>query len=412
MKATNLLSSKKKWVLPSLLVTALAVNSYFQTTSLVSGFAELASTSAEATEAAAAIQCKDGNCTMTQAQFNNLMKELREVKQAITQKAEALKPSVKESADDEKETAKERKERLAAEKKEKMEEDFKAKVDKISDKCDGKDLDCYTSAFTSLLSRQTGSKKLDSKIVSSAFNTLMAKPLREALKSSDSSEVMTALSELISEIPEEYRGLRQRTIDIVKLDAQLKGQNINNNFKAADLAIKQKNSAQAQQYLATAQTDLMQLQSGVNTFNQSVTQSLIADQDSSTLNYLRNSFRELDTMFLNITSVTGSNGQNNSNQNNGTQNQTQQPNGQPNQMTIHPSNQPTGTRGGVSMQMNGPINGGMNNAGSRQGYQSGNMMVPQQQQFQPQMPQQMQMQQQNNGVMFRGMSVNPSGVRQ
>lgn len=421
------ITNQKKWILPSLLVATLAVNAYNQTTSLIYGSADLAS-KAEDTEATTAKLgvCKDGKCELTQEQFNDMMNFIRATKdqQANTQKAQLAKNQKSEKSEDEeqpKETAKEKRERLAQEKNDKIKEEFDAKIEKLSEKCDGKDLDCATSGLTSLLNRYTGSKKLDSATVSAAYSKLLGKPLREALKNSDT-DTLTALADLVNDIPKEYQALRTKTLEIVKLDTQLKAQQVNNEFKMADQAFKQRDVQSQQQHLSAAQVGLQKLQQSTNGFVQTVASNATYEQDNVTLNYLKENF-DMNKLFANITNVNSTNNANQSQNQSQIGNQNQIGNNQQGQGTVQQTGQSTrqsGARNGVPFQGGMPGNGQM--TGNQQNmmqqqpiYNQMNMNqnMLQQQQFQQPMynngtnPQMMNpattgYPQQGGGVSFRG----------
>ena len=427
----TILFNQKKWILPSLLVATLAANTYYQSSSLY-GSVDLASKDGETEASTAKVGvCKDGKCELSQDQFNELMNFVRATKEA--------KPTVKaktEKEEDlaEKESASEKRERLAREKKEKIKEEFEAKVEKLSEKCDGKDLDCATSGLTSLLGRYTGTKKLDSSTVSTAYSKLLAKPIREALKNSDT-DSLTALADLVNDIPKEYQTLRTKTLEVVKLDTQLKAQQVNNEFKLANESLNQKNPQGYQQHVATAQTNLQKLQQSTGVFVQTVSSNATYEQDNVTLNYLRENF-DTQKLFANINNV----GSFNQNQNNG-QNQTggqNQNNGQGSVQQMGTSTRQNGQRMGIPMQAPQGMNGQMgqqqpvyNNMNMNQNMfpQNQNMMMPGQQQYMnngfnngmngglnngmnmngqgyntynPMMPQQNQMGVQGGGVTFRG----------
>lgn len=326
----TIIANHKKWILPSLLVATLAANAHYQSKSLIYGSSDLASEAQKDTEGKAAQVCTDGKCTLSQDQFNELMNFVRKAKEEKPEEIKITKKSKKddvEEKDEVKETASEKRKRLAQEKKEKLKEKFNAEVDALADKCDSTDFDCLSSGLSSLLNRYSGSKKLDSSSVTSAYNKLLSKPLRKALESSDA-ETLSSLADLINEIPEEYKSLRTKTLDIVKISTQLKAQSINNQYKLVDQLTKQNNPQQAQQQFASAQSNLQNLQLSTSSFVQTVANNAAYSDDNVTLNYIKENF-DMNKLFANITSVTGgynnqqqtnTNGQQGSLQQNGTSN--------------------------------------------------------------------------------------------
>ncbi len=312
-------NQKQKWFLSALLFAALGSNYYFQTTSKNAGLLNMASNAENESGTAAhnakadgasfqksAVQgkvttdCKD--CiTMTAAEFNNLKilaqkvaaqeteakKETPEEKRNRIKDENLNKEKVKREKEKEKKDAE--KEKLIEQKKARTEE-FKEKMAEAAKECKG-DVECSTNEMVSLLQDYTGDSKIEPKDVKAAFNQYIAKDLNAALRDPEQAGVLLqALIQINSDIPAEYRSLKEKTNDIIKTDSMRKGLEINSNFKMADLLTKAKRPTEAYNYLMMAKQQEASL---IYSSDKMIGASLFGSQqahDLATMDYIRRNY--------------------------------------------------------------------------------------------------------------------------
>jgi hypothetical protein len=409
MKQVSL--GKQKWFLTAALFTVLAGNYAFQTSSKNSGAFEMSSVSDESdtqkrendrdkemarllglqkTESkktqAASVEsgaCTSGDCKTSVGStvllkledYNKLIARVAELEKAKT--ADAAKPSEDKKEDAAKpETRAEKRERLAEEKRTKLKDKqdelvakFDDKMEDVKDKCD-KDLQCLTSEFTNVLAKFDGKNSVPAAIVNKQFKSLIAGPLSRSLynDSGDQQASIEAMQALLSDIPSQYSGIKQITIDTVRLQALTLASRVSQGYKSAEALSKQNNPQAYFQQMNQTREEQQTLSAQASTYTAAIEQTLRETGDQSTFGYYQRSYlpnmqKIMNSMMLPATNevqtlnVQAAESNNNRNSRNGevtAQTQNQQPvNNQPIPWNLSNSNngvqqgQPsTNTRGG------------------------------------------------------------------
>jgi hypothetical protein len=317
--------------------------------------------------------CTSGDCKTTAApsvllkmeDYNKLIARIAE----LEKQKPAVKPEEDKKEDAKPETRAEKRERLAQEKKDKEKEKqeervakFEDKMEDIKDKCD-KDLQCLASEFTTALTRFDGKNAIPSAIVNRHFKSLIGGPLAKSLynDSADGHATLEVLQSLMSEIPSQYAGIKQITMDTVRYQAQLPATRVNQGYKSADALSKQNNPQAYFQQLNQTREEQQALTVQSTAYTAAMEQSLRENGDQSSLSYYQRSYlpnmqkimnslmnpngvdqagqqQQQDTTTTTRTARTGQNGVQNAAQN-------QQQNSNSQKMT-NPS-----TRGGAQQQL-------------------------------------------------------------
>jgi hypothetical protein len=332
--------STKKWLLTASLFAVLAGNYSFQSSSLVAGTIDMSSEAAPTeegavqtppiqidrspvppkpeaktkTEASTTADCKDcktpavPTVTVNLEDYQKLLTRIKQLEKAQEAKKEAANDGAEKPAKETvvKETAAEKRERLAEEKAEKaqakkdaeaekMEErvaKFEDKMEQIKVKCE-KDLACLTESFTSALSRFQGRNSIPAETVNKYFKSMISAPLARSLYSDDMSTAAAevALAAIMSETSEQYgSGLKKITMDAVRYQSAVPAEQIKEGYKAANEYSKQNNPQAYFQQLQITQNEEKALKSKVSSYSQTIAQSLGANDDTSSLSYYKQSY--------------------------------------------------------------------------------------------------------------------------
>lgn len=274
-------SPKQKWLLTAALVAILGANYSYQVSSLVSektmGSFELASNAneletqneaymeqqraqaqaraarARATQAGTTEQgtCPDcgttvaaATVTMSLAEHQKVLsriasqdKQIADLQAAMKAASEKTSSEVaKKDKDDEekpkKETATEKRLRLAQEKREaemKKREDlakiFTEEVKAIKALCDT-DLECAANEFTKTLRENYSSKEtaLPAGYVTNAYKSLVGSRLSRMLYTGDSAEGLTIIESLMESLPERYKGIKESIMSSIHTSSVARAQ--------------------------------------------------------------------------------------------------------------------------------------------------------------------------------------------
>ncbi len=246
--------------------------------------------------------CTSGDCKTTAApsvllkmdDYNKLIARIAE----LEKQKPAVKPEDDKKEDAKPETRAEKRERLAQEKKDKEKEKqdervakFEDKMEDIKDKCD-KDLQCLASEFTTALTRFDGKNAIPSAIVNRHFKSLISGPLAKSLysDSADGHATLEVLQSLMSEIPSQYAGIKQITMDTVRYQAQLPATRVNQGYKSADALSKQNNPQAYFQQLNQTREEQQALTVQSTAYTAAMEQSLRETGDQSSLSYYQRSY--------------------------------------------------------------------------------------------------------------------------
>ncbi len=267
----------------------------------------------------------EGGCAPTEENIAAAKKILEAAKKIETIK-EAKEKTPELVAETVPETAKERRERLAQERLDAKEEKEEAKrikaeelqtkkqeakeirndkfnegVEKIAEECK-EDIECATSGLTNLLSRFTGDKKVDNFVVNKAFNQVISKDLRNALRSSENTQAAAeALFDLNSEIPSEYRFLKNKTIDLARNEALSRALEVTRNFKMADDLTNAKHPLEAIQYMNAGNAAANAFVADSRIISGSITAGLTTAEDRATMDYVNRIYMpDMQKLMMNL----------------------------------------------------------------------------------------------------------------
>ena len=215
------------------------------------------------------------------------------VKETAKDKRERL-AEAKKDAKEAKELAKKEKEddKRAKKLEEKTErnERFAEKMEDVGEKCK-ENIECATTELSALLSRYTGDKKIDNAVVNKAFNKYVSKDLRAALGNRENTpEVADAIYQMTSEIPNEYRFLKVKAIDVVRNESVTRAAEINRDFQMASKLTKANKPLEAEQYWRSANTNANAFAHDYNVLRSSMTGGLESSQDRATLAYVNSDY--------------------------------------------------------------------------------------------------------------------------
>lgn len=214
--------------------------------------------------------------------------------------------------DGEKETRSEKRERQACEKKEKEKEKtedrvakFEEKMEDIKDKCadDGDEkLNCLASGFSDALRRYSGRNTLPANVVQKYFRSVVGTELSKSLfnPNVDNETMMANLTGILDSTPEEYRSLKQITLDSVKNQAKARALAVNQQYKLASQVPKNESAAYLQ-IMGQAQSEEAELRSITAAYDAAVRTSDSYSSDRSFFSYYNTSYLpNMQKMFLAI----------------------------------------------------------------------------------------------------------------
>ena len=312
-------AQKQKWILPTLLVAALASNYYFQVPSNNYGAIEMMSETAtpkvevkmtKPVDAKPVDPKSEGEVVQLKKEdYQKFLAYMEKIKADSEKKPETEKEK-RERAKKEKEDAKKEKEAIKKEKDDDARavrsENFTEQLKAAAATCNG-DFKCSFGEMTTLLESLTGENKIDASVVTKAFNTYIAKDLRAALKNPDSAaDVLTTLHDMGADFPADYRFLKDKTVDVLKSDALVRGMEVNRNFKMADSFISAKRPIEARQYLMTAQQQREELTYSSNLIYATTMQGLQQGHDITSMDYMKRTyFPDVTKMIGNLSNLNG-----------------------------------------------------------------------------------------------------------
>lgn len=220
---------------------------------------------------------------VTEVPKNETAKERRE-------RLAALKQEAKEAKEEEKRLKQEEKRAEKLEQKTERNERFAEKMEDVGEKCQ-ENIECKTTAMTSLLSNYTGEKKIDAAVVNKAFNQYISKDLRAALSNRENTpEVAEAIYQLNAEIPNEYRFLKIKTIDAVKNESILRASEINRNYQMASHLTNANKPLEAEQYWRSANASANLFAYDYRVLRSSIVGGLDSSEDRATLTYVNSDY--------------------------------------------------------------------------------------------------------------------------
>ncbi len=186
-------------------------------------------------------------------------------------------------------------------------ERFAEKMEDVGEKCK-ENIECATTELSALLSRYTGDKKIDNAVVNKAFNKYISKDLRAALGNRENTpEVADAIYQMTSEIPNEYRFLKVKAIEVVRNESVNRAAEINRDFKMASQLTKANKPLEAEQYWRSANTNANAFAYDYNVIRSSMTGGLESSQDRTTMAYVNSDYipnmQKLLTSLSNLSGV-------------------------------------------------------------------------------------------------------------
>lgn len=210
-------------------------------------------------------------------------KEKHERKAEEKKDAKEAKELAKKEKEDEKRAKK-------LEEKTERNERFTEKMEDVGEKC-VENIECATTEMSWLLSRYTGDKKIDNAVVSKAFNKYISKDLRAALANRENTpEVADAIYQMTAEIPNEYRFLKVKAIEVVQTEAVTRAAGINRDFQMASKLTKANKPLEAEQYWRSANTNANAFAHDYNVLRSSMTGGLQSSQDRTTMAYVNSDY--------------------------------------------------------------------------------------------------------------------------
>ena len=288
-------------------------------------------------------QVCEGGCAPTDENIAAALKVLEAAKKIEIVQETAVEASAEAAVEIAPETAKERRERLALErqeareakeeakrtkaeeiaekKREKLElaqekkqeekqirhEKFAEAAAKIAEECKEEGIECSASGLTSLLSNYTDDKKIDNTVVNKAFNQILAKDLRAALRNPEDSNIAAeALFQIQSEIPSEYRFLKTKTIDITRNEAIFRASEVSRNFKMADQLTNAKRPLEAIQYINAGNAAANTYDYSSRILTGGIINGLNSAEDRTTLDYVNRVYMpDMQKIMMNLTNPNG-----------------------------------------------------------------------------------------------------------
>ncbi len=344
MKQVSL--GKQKWFLTAALFTVLAGNYAFQTSSKNSGAFDLSSekpVSAEValqkreddrdkemarllglqkvetakTQAAttAAGACKDcgesaaPSVLLKLEDYNKLTARIAELEKKTTESAKPVEEKKEDAAKPE--TRAEKRDRLAQEKRDKLKEKedervvkFEDKMQDIQDKCE-KDLQCLATEFTTALSKFDGKNSIPKGVVNKFFKSMISAPLARSLYTDgpNSQAALEVLQSLMSDVPEQYRGIKEITMDAVRYQASTPANRVSQGYKTLNELSKQNNPQAYFEQLNRTREDQQTVANQSTAYSALIEQTLRETGDQSSFSYYQRSYLPNMTKIMNSMTV-------------------------------------------------------------------------------------------------------------
>lgn len=325
-----------KWVLTASLLALLTTQGAYQFSSLNknnSGELNLSSEAApsktsskqvktEASSSAEAV-CTTGECTVSVAEFNQMMAKISSLEAMIVelknQKPQSTQAPAPESVPTapattvaqninldsncdparSDETRQERRDRLACEKEEREQaksdalvERFEAKMERLQDRCD-QDVNCLAEGFTSEISKYTGSKKLPAAIIVNYYRLMVTTPLEKVLYSSNPEDLTSSISTLqtvLQNLPEQYSSLKKDLLAKVQTQTRVAATKVAQSYSNLNTLSKQNNPEAYFQAYQQTQQDHSALTYLSNSYSSSIVESLNTNSDFSALDYYKKTY--------------------------------------------------------------------------------------------------------------------------
>jgi hypothetical protein len=184
-------------------------------------------------------------------------------------------------------------------------DEFKDKMEDIASRCDG-EITCLTSRYTSLLSRYSGKKKIDNSVAQAAYRIHIEKVLKASMSDESKSEsVAEALASLGSDVPNDYRQVKESAILAVKNAVSEKAISANKNFRLSEQLSKAGKVNESISIGQQAETDATDATGMANLYSSTLTQSLKDVSDSVTLAYMNKLTPEVQRLLSNMRLTTG-----------------------------------------------------------------------------------------------------------
>jgi len=280
-------------------------------TDATKAIADLAKDLAKLTPTAAAPE----KPTETPAERRERLQQAKEERQAAREAAKEEAAAKKEEREDARQAvkeAKEEKKRAQAEKakedKKTRTEEFKEKAEELAAECSS-DISCFADGFTTLLTRYTGSDKIDPSAPTAVFSKYFNKEIQDALKTPGlQAGVLRSLEELTGDLPAEYKALKIKVMNGVENAYKSRAQVANSHFALADQATKAKRFDEAQALFQQANYERNAVINEVPHINNALSSGLYASDDSSGFDYFRQTYLpDMQRLITDIVPTTGLN---------------------------------------------------------------------------------------------------------
>lgn len=191
---------------------------------------------------------------------------------------------------------------------------FEERMEKIQDKCD-KDLDCLTSEFSSALSRYDGKNAIDAAIVNKYYKRMIEPEFLKSLYSDDQEKMelaLSAINNLITEIPENYKSVKQNTMIAIQRQANTVAETLRKTRTDLQSANDPQKYFEALPQIEKTQSQFDYL---TQSYSQTLVNSLQASNDTTAADYYRKSYLPDMNKLLILSRSTLSTGQQVNNQN-------------------------------------------------------------------------------------------------
>lgn len=365
----------QRWILSTLLITALGSQYYFSASSKSIGAVEMASTQesqiknlinildnkavkressvveswkelattqttpqnmTKLTKTEAAPSCNDCvEVSFSREEYDRLKKTLTEMAEkpgALKEIQTAKATDTEDKTTDPDETESEKRRRLRREKleakreqkltkkekekdaQEERDDAFEEKFEELSENCSesGRDdesaLECYASSLGSALSRYTGSKKnrVNDSVVRKIYNEHISRELKEALTDPENPSAVSALENLMADIPGEYRSIKANAIKHARDASAQVATQANSEFKLAEEYRRANRMKESTQMFASAMNHKTNLEGMLQSHDVAISSGTLSAEDNISMKLYKTGYaKEAMQWVSNIMNTTG-----------------------------------------------------------------------------------------------------------
>lgn len=185
-------------------------------------------------------------------------------------------------------------------------EEFKDKMAQAAESC-GSDITCVSEHYTSLLSRYSGTRKIDMTTAAAAYARYIQPGLKAAVGADgDDAAAQETLRTISMDIPLEYRAIKEASVKDITAVAQDRALAANQNFRLADKYGKEKRYEESNQAFQEATVAARDFQSDMQMYQGTIREG--AADDAATLAYMQRNFMpEIARLYGNLNNLNGLN---------------------------------------------------------------------------------------------------------